>query len=191
MRENFRLDCHCRLCELPPVDQKASDARLNIIAKGPVALLARPLPPPCPSPSRGGDGCGCVSDYRWKLRCVCMMMRLLRGEGIRNSMAGSLYSDAYKIAVWHGDVVRAKIFGARSLKECIELEGEESPTVAEIQPYVTEPKRHPQIGILSRTFPQPKDINDESLESEVCLWMGKKCLDNLTPEEIAKLTEAC
>lgn len=185
LRELFRFDCHCRLCDLPSeAERAASDARLTILGKKrPTDLVPRPPP--------GSGGC----EYRWKLRCVCMTMRLLRDEGIRNTHVACCLCDAFLIAVNYGDIVRAQIFAQRSLKERIALEGEDSPNVAVLRPYVAKPEQHRMYGMLAKkcdedkegneVFPLPKDIkelNDGSPESEVWLWMDKECF---------QLGEAC
>ncbi|KAF5021929.1 hypothetical protein F66182_6032 [Fusarium sp. NRRL 66182] len=161
LKADFLFDCRCHLCSLPADEREASDARRNEIAK----LVAS------------------IRD-RVSIRCtplqalhkVQRVLRLLKEEGIADTAVSGAYYDAFRIAVAHKDLARAKVFAERASSARMAIEGHDSTEVRRLKRLVKKPAQHRSHGVTSQwksaTKDVPQDLGDKEFED--WLWRVQK-----------------
>lgn len=159
LKLNCGFTCLCCLCSLPPTKSKLSDERLEEIQrlnnqiKSPMVHLLEPLT---------------------TLHNVERNLRLMIKEGIADVSISRAYSDAFQVAISHGDQARAKIFADRALDSRIIVEGDDSEMVEKLRRLSLHPYTHPSHKITSKWKTSIEDAPIGFPDADLELWLWRQ-----------------
>ncbi|KAK6336449.1 hypothetical protein TWF696_002002 [Orbilia brochopaga] len=159
LQTSFRFTCSCDLCSLPPDQRKISDERCDEIQRLDNLI---------------GYGMGLSSSPVQALHHTHKLLNLLDEEGFADASASRAYYDAFQIAIMHGDKARATVFAERAASTRLILEGEDSPTVQEMERLARNPSHHATYGYSTKWKTSadaiPRELDKDAFER----WLWRK-----------------
>jgi hypothetical protein len=173
--ENFKFNCSCHLCSLPPDESKAIDAKLQriheidrVIEQGGVEEL--------------------TTHARRMLGYVDEQVKLWGEMGSNAVGLARAYPDAFQIAIANGDAARASVFAERLVPIYQTTLGDDSPDVKEYSKLVRNPTKHKYHGMSTKWKTTLEEILRElgPEEFEDWLWKRKK---RTAPEQLVDLCD--
>lgn len=151
LKRDFKFDCDCRMCSLPPAEAQRSDARqLRIRA------LDDAIGNPMGDPSKALQNCR-------------LLLRTLKAEydGHVEPHNARLYYDAFQICIAHGDQARAGVFAKKAYEARTVCEGDDSPEARRMKAFSRQPASHPAFGLCSRKWMTGKGKVPKGLDEAV------------------------
>ncbi|KAL2138078.1 hypothetical protein VTI28DRAFT_7496 [Corynascus sepedonium] len=165
LQKNFRFSCSCSLCSLSEPQLHLSDARLKEILRLDESI---------------GDGIQILDSPLQALHDVRKLLRLCEEEGIDDATIPRAYYLAFQIAIFHGDMARARIFATRAAMARELMEGDDNPTVHRHRELAGDPSQHASYGYGSQWATSindvPSGISAEAFEA--WLWREENNTDS-------------
>ncbi|KAM0270877.1 hypothetical protein ACHAQH_009278 [Verticillium albo-atrum] len=119
-------------------------------------------------------------------------MRILASGTARFSRA---YYDAFQIAVFNGDLARARVFAERAAATRVVVEGDHSPTVRRMRDLARDPTQHASYCNTSRWATLIHDVPSDLSASGFAIWLWREqqktdhaCVHN-SPQEAGEYAD--
>ncbi|KAM0269036.1 hypothetical protein ACHAQH_009853 [Verticillium albo-atrum] len=159
LQRDFRFTCSCELCSLPQSRLGLSDARLNEIQRLDGSI---------------GDGMQILASPLQALHDVCKLLRLCEEEGIDDATVSRAYYDAFQIAIFNGDLARARVFAERAAATRVVVEGDDSPTVRRMRDLARDPTQHASYCNTSRWATLIHDVPSDLSALGFAIWLWRE-----------------
>jgi hypothetical protein len=143
LKDNFRFDCACELCSLPPSEMAESDDRLRRAQALDEAI---------------GDSKRVRNSPEQALADCRALRGIFQEEKISDLRLPRLYYDALQICAMHGDRARASVFARRAWQTRSICEGDKSAEVANLRQLEKDPGKFENFGVTMRWRSRLQDV---------------------------------
>lgn len=160
----YNFTCTCDFCSLPPSDRIDHDDLIEqaryientltdaqLMASNPLAFL----------------------------QPILSLMNALHTAGIWESLAPKAFHDAFKVAAYHSDQARAKIFAARAHERMALLRGNDHLTTIRMRKMMKDPTKDPDFGKSQLWATTPADTPENMPPEVFAMWLWRIDRDQL------------